>query len=327
MTAERARHPCRPPLRGGDRRRSPSRAARHPERADLAPGPRSHFGPRRRSGTRREPARRARARWSGPERATEPAGRPPVTPGSRDGYPERGDERGTKCAGRRGPADDHAGPRQHAGRRTQSPARRPRRRRPRHEHDDVERVHRSGAHRPHEQAGVGQEARVATMRWSGRTTGPRCASRAGGSRASRPSPNRALASSSRSVDRPGGSLAGTPAGCRPGRSAASACFTTFHGSGRSRRRGRDRGLPYPLVDVADLDVVALKRAPPRKALHVGYRPLGEVSAQLVAGHVPGRPDRTQQRIDVSAPEPTPDSRTRAPGKISAEMRIGPKSLG
>ena len=83
------------------------------------------------------------------------------------------------------------------------------------------------------------------------------------------------------------------------------------------------GLVDALVDVALLDRVPVERVAAEEGGHVLDRPVGEVLAQLVAGTT--APARTS--VIDSAPDPTPDSSTRAPGKMSASMRIGPRSLG
>ena len=45
-----------------------------------------------------------------------------------------------------------------------------------------------------------------------------------------------------------------------------------------------------------------------------------------SGYNAATPDQPADVVDP-APEPTPDSRMRAPGKMSASIRIGPRSFG
>ena len=78
------------------------------------------------------------------------------------------------------------------------------------------------------------------------------------------------------------------------------------------------------VDVAYLD--GERNVFAEETVHVLDRALREVVADLVAGDV-ARSARSRSSAVVSAPEPTPDSRMRAPGNTSASTRIGPRSFG
>ena len=106
--------------------------------------------------------------------------------------------------------------------------------------------------------------------------------------------------------------------------ACSACFTTRHGSGRSSSTRSMSVDLDALVHVADFDGEG--HIGPEETLDVRLGPAREVVTDLVAGDPPARPDRASS-ASVSAPEPTPDSRTFAPGKMSARIRIGPRSFG
>ena len=79
-----------------------------------------------------------------------------------------------------------------------------------------------------------------------------------------------------------------------------------------------------LVDVAHLHVE--RHVVAEEAVTFCDRALREVVADLVARDVPVGPIARSSAV-VSAPEPTPDSRIRAPGNMSASMRIGPMSFG
>ena len=84
------------------------------------------------------------------------------------------------------------------------------------------------------------------------------------------------------------------------------------------------GLVDALVAVAQLDAVARRALGAEEATTFLARSVGEVVAQLVADDLGARP---RSSVIDSAPEPTPDSSTRAPGKMSASIRIGPRSFG
>ncbi len=201
-----------------------------------------------------------------------------------------------------------------------------------HDEDEIEQVHgaRSTAWPgiPALSSGGGQWVRNpvwATMRWSGRTDWPSTCQRAvehlerlghaeaAGRRAPRGAGptwmivGRVGDQDAARVQRPA-RRASRPATARGGRARS--------GRGRSRRCPRSSRAPRP----------GSARAPRRRGsvatLRVG--PVGEVLAQLVAGR---RSAPARSSVIDSAPEPTPDSSTRAPGKMSASIRIGPRSFG
>ena len=77
------------------------------------------------------------------------------------------------------------------------------------------------------------------------------------------------------------------------------------------------GLVDALVAVAHLDAVAVEHLVAEEARDVLDGPGREVVAELVARRL-SAPARS--RVIDSAPDPTPDSSTRAPGKMSASMQ-------
>ena len=87
-------------------------------------------------------------------------------------------------------------------------------------------------------------------------------------------------------------------------------------AGRARP-GRARSRRCPRSSRAPRPGSAPSASAPRNDADVGLGPVGEVLPQLVAGRS-SAPARS--RVIDSAPEPTPDSSTRAPGKMSASMQ-------
>ena len=128
----------------------------------------------------------------------------------------------------------------------------------------------------------------------------------------------------RAVASPGRSSAGTRAGSR----RAERGLGVLHDPPRLGQVEEDAVEVVDLdavVDVAHLDRRAGRRGR-GSSRRCGGRGRRSRRAARSRGRGPAGPI-ARSNVIVSAPEPTPDSSTFAPGNTSASMRIGPRSFG
>ena len=168
-----------------------------------------------------------------------------------------------------------------------------------------------------EEAGVGDHPVVGSHRLA--LDVPR---RAAAPRSSRPCRTR-WRRAPRGAGRPGRSSGGRPRGSRRGAAPPRRASPPATARGGRARPGRGRSRRCPRRRRAPRRGSA-QRLAPRNDAHVRPRP---APRSRPAARSPTTAAPARSSVIDSAPEPTPASSTRAPGKMSASISIGPEVLG